>query len=210
MGMLRSAFGPSKNEIWSQIADEIGGELILDRFWKSGGLRFQHGEWEILLDTFTVQHDKSSSTYTRLRAPFVNKDGLQLKLAREGFFSKIGKLFGSQDIQIGDPYFDEKFVIKGNDEDKIRQLLASDKLKQLIDLQPRIWLSIKDNEGWFGKSYPDDVDLIEFQCGGVVKDKERLHSLFFLFATLLERLVEIDSAYAHDPGVRLIKQETDD
>lgn len=28
MGLLRDAFGPSQNEIWSQIAGEIGGELI--------------------------------------------------------------------------------------------------------------------------------------------------------------------------------------
>lgn len=207
MGMLRSVFGPSKKEIWSQIADEIGGDFIEDGFWKSGGLRFQHGEWEIVLDTYTVQSDNTSSTYTRLRAPFVNKDGLYFKISREGFFSKIGKFFGMQDLEIGDPYFDEKFIIKGNHEDKIRRLLASDQLKELIDLQPHLSLTIKDNEGWFGKSYPDDVDLVEFVCGGVLKDKERLHGLFLLFSLLLERLVEIDSAYEHDPGVRMIKDE---
>ena len=28
MGILRSAFGPSKDEIWTQIATDIGGEFI--------------------------------------------------------------------------------------------------------------------------------------------------------------------------------------
>ena len=28
MGILRSAFGPSKGEIWTQIATDIGGEFI--------------------------------------------------------------------------------------------------------------------------------------------------------------------------------------
>lgn len=205
MGLLKSVFGPSRKEIWSQIADEIGGEMIDAGFWKGDGLRFRHGEWEILLDTYTVQTGNSSVTFTRIRAPFVNKDRLQLKLYREGFFSSIGKFFGMQDIEIGDPCFDDKFIIKGSDENKIRQLLSSNQLKELIDLQPNISLVIKDNEGTFGKSYPEDVDLVEFACGGVVVDKEKLRALFFMFSVLLERLVEIDSAYAHDPGVRLLE-----
>jgi hypothetical protein len=108
-----------------------------------------------------------------------------------------------QDLVIGDDFFDEKFVIKGNDEERIRQLLSDDKLKQLIDMQPRITLEVRDDEGWFGTKFPDGVDQVVFQCVGVMKDTDKLKSLFYLFSVLLGRLVEIDSAYEHDPGVRL-------
>ena len=87
MGLLRSAFGPSKSEVWLQIAKDIGG------LYKDGGifgrdvLRYQAGDWEITLDTYTVSNGKSSNTYTRMRAPFVNKDGLYFKIYREGFFA---------------------------------------------------------------------------------------------------------------------------
>ena len=87
MGVLRAIFGPSKDEIWSQISKDIGGEFIDAGFWGTDGLKYRHGEWEILLDTYTVSHDKGSTTYTRMRTPFVNSDGLRFKIYREGFFS---------------------------------------------------------------------------------------------------------------------------
>lgn len=203
MSILRAIFGPSKKEIWSQIADEIGGEIIAGGFWKKGGIRFQHGEWELVLDTYTVSNGKHSSTYTRLRAPFLNKDKLYFKIYREGLFSAMGRFFGLQDLVIGDDYFDKKFVIKGNNAEKIKTLLNDDRLKELIDMQPKISLEIRDDEGRFGTKFPAGVDLVTFQCGGVVKDKKRLKALFYLFALLLERLVQIDSAYENDPGLQL-------
>lgn len=118
-------------------------------------------------------------------------------------FSPLGKLFGMQDIEIGDPFFDEEFVIKGNDAAKIGMLLYDPKLRQLIHDQPRIHLQVKDDEGWFGKSFPEGVDELYFRCVGVMKETALLKALFELFATTLERLVRIDSAYADDPGVQL-------
>lgn len=38
MGILRSAFGPSKDEIWTQIATDIGGEFIEGGFWGNARL----------------------------------------------------------------------------------------------------------------------------------------------------------------------------
>ena len=203
MGFLRSIFGPSQDEIWGQIAADIGGEYIDKGFWSTNELCYQHGEWELLLDTFTVSNGKSSTTYTRMRAPFVNKDGLYFKIYREGLFSGMGRFFGMQDLQIGDPYFDDAFVIKGNHPEKIRQLLADANLKRLVDQQPRISLEIRDDEGWFGASFPDGVDELYFQRVGVMKDVVELKALFQLFCLTLHRLVRIDSAYENDPNVQL-------
>jgi hypothetical protein len=203
MGFLRSAFGPSKDEIWSQVAASIGGEFIDGGFWKTGALVFQHEEWQMVLDTYTVNTQNSHQTYTRLRAPFVNRDGLRFNIYRAGFFSAIGKVFGMQDITIGDPLFDDQFIIKGNDEEKIRLLFNSAEIKRMIQQQPRIRLQVKDDEGWFGTSFPQGVDELYFLCGGVVKDAYLLRGLFDLFAVTLERLVQIDSAYEDDPNVRL-------
>ena len=132
MGILRSIFGPSKGEIWSQIAMDIGGHYDYEDGWFSGRdvVRYRAGEWEITLDTYSSGSGKGRVTYTRMRAPFVNKDGLYFKIYREGYFTSIGKFFGMQDIQIGDPYFDENFVIKGNNEEKIRLLLRDTTLWQ--------------------------------------------------------------------------------
>ena len=199
----KSIFGPSKDEIWTKIAADIDGEFIEGGFWGKDVLIYKHGEWQILLDTYVVSTGTSSHTVTRMRAPFVNKDDLYFKISREGFFSSIGKFFGIQDIEIGDPFFDKQFVIKGNNQEKIKLLLADSRIKELCQSQPRIHLSIKDDEGWFGTDFPEGVDELYFECVGVIKETERLKALFGLFCLVLQRLVQIDSAYEDDPQVTL-------
>ncbi len=207
MGIIRSAFGPSKDEIWTQIATDIGGEFIEGGFWGTDVLTYKHGEWQILLDTYTVTTPAgqvtTTTTHTRMRAPFINKDGLYFEISREGIFSSIGKLFGMKDIEIGDPSFDKQFEIKGNSPEKIKLLLADTRIRKLCETQPNILFKIKDDEGWFGADFPEGVDELYFECAGVIKKTELLKSLFALFALTLERLVQIDSAYENDPQVTL-------
>ena len=147
MSKRRSILGPSKDEIWTQIATEIGGEFIEGGFWDNNVVVYKHGEWQIVLDTCTVTASTgattTATTYTRMRAPFINKDGLYFNISREGFFSSIGKFFGMQDIEIGDPFFDDQFVIKGNSPEKIKLLLPDDRIRELCQRLPRIHLWIK-------------------------------------------------------------------
>lgn len=202
-GKRKSIFGASKDEIWEQIATDIGGEFIEGGFWGKDVLIYKHGEWQILLDTYVISTGTSSYPLTRMRAPFVNKDGLYFKISRKGFFSAIGKFFGMQDIEIGDSFFDDQFIIKGNDAEKIKLLLADGNIKDLCQRQPRIELRIKDDEGRFGPDFPEGVDELYFECVGVIKETSLLKSLFALFCLILERLVRLDSAYEDDPQVPL-------
>ena len=137
MSKRRSFFSPSKDEIWAQIATDIGGEFIDRGFLGEKVLIYKHGEWQILLDTYTVTAPTgtaaaaTATAYTRMRAPFINKDDLYFNISREGFFSSIGKFFGMQDIEIGDPFFDNQFLIKGNSPEKIKLLFADDRIREL-------------------------------------------------------------------------------
>ncbi len=207
MSIRRSIFGPSKDEIWRQIASDLAGEFVDGGFWEENAVTYNHGEWQIVLDTRTETTYTGATMmtmqYTRMRAPFVNKDGLYFDISNEGFFSSIGKLLGMQDIVVGDQVFDDRFLIKGNSPDKIRLLLADDRIRELIEKQPKVHLRIKDDEGMFGTDFPDGVDELHFECAGVIKENEALKDLFELFCLILERLVQIDSAYEDDPNVTL-------
>lgn len=195
MGMLREIFGPSKAEVWEQLCREIGGKFINGGFWKGSRVEVKHKEWLITLDTYTVSTGKSSTTYTRMRAPYNNPDGFRFKIYRKGIFSGIGKALGMQDIEVGYEQFDEDFIIQGNDEYKLKQLFAADKIRDLIDAQPQILLQVKDDEGFFGASFPDGVDELYFQVVGVIKDVERLKLLYELFSEVLNQLCLMGSAY---------------
>jgi len=138
-----------------------------------------------------------------MRAPFVNRDGFRFTIYRRGLFSDLGKLLGMQDIEIGDAEFDRDFVIKGNNEAQVLTLFGSLRVRQLIQAQSSIRLEVKDDEGWFSANFPEGVDELYFQVVGVVKDVERLKSLYALFAETLNHLCHIGSAYENDPHLAL-------
>lgn len=203
MGLLRQVFGPSKEEIWSQLSQELGADYQEGSFFKEGKVVLSHREWEITLDTYTVHTGKSTIIYTRMRAPYVNRDGAWFNIYRKSVFSWVGKLFGVKDIEIGDSFFDEEFIIQGEPEALVSRLLSNVEVRQLIQAQPGIHFQVKDDDGWFKSKFPEGVDELYFEVVGVIKDRERLKSLFDLFALVLDELCRFGSAYETDPNVIL-------
>ena len=196
-------FGPSKEEVWRRLCEEIGAEFVEGGFWKGSKVQAHVGPWTVILDIHTVSSGHSHVSYTRMRAPYVNPEGFRFTIYRKGLFSELGKLLWMQDIEVGHPEFDEAFIIKGNDDDKVRTLFADPKIWRMIQDQPKIRLEVKDSEGWFGPKFPEEVDELHFQVIGVIKDVERLKALFDLFAAVLDQLCKIGSAYKQEPGVEL-------
>ena len=201
--MLRNIFGPSKDEVWRQLSAEMGAEFVGGGFWQGDKVQARVKEWVITLDTHTVSADENTVTYTRMRAPYVNRDGFRFKIYRRGLLSGLGKRLGMQDIEVGFPDFDHDFIIQGNDEGKVRQLFDDPAVRALVQSQPHIELEVRDDEGWFGAGFPEGVDELHFQVVGVVKDVGRLKSLYELFAEVLNRLCHIGSAYETDPMLKL-------
>lgn len=199
MGLFSAIFGPSKREIWAQIARDIGGNLDEGGWLGTDVLWYEAESWRISLDTFS-SGGEHTTTYTRMRAPFLNKRGLRFKIYPQGFFANVGKALGTQDIQVGDRFFDDAYMIKGNNEALVREFLQDPDLRAWIQLQPNILFEVRDDGGWFSSKYPEGVDELYFCCRGVLTDEPRLKNLFDLFAHALERLVEIDAAAPRHVG----------
>ncbi|MBI1853544.1 MAG: DUF3137 domain-containing protein [Planctomycetes bacterium] len=202
MTILRKLFGPSRDEVWRDLSRQIGAEFVDGRWWQRSRVEAHVGEWTVTLDVFVVSTGKSSHPFTRLRAPYVNRDGFRFEIYRKTIFSGLGKRFGMQDIEVGDSELDDAFIFKGNDEAKVRTLLQSAQIRQLLRAQPAVHFQVKDDEGWFGPQFPEGVDELHFQIHGIVKDVNRLKGMFDLFAETLHQLCVMGSAYEKDPGVR--------
>ena len=70
-----------------------------------------------------------------------------------------------------------------------------------MSCQPSVNIEVRTGEGLFSNKYPDGIDELYFSCVAVMKGKEDLKNLFELFSQILNRLVQIDSAYQNDPDV---------
>jgi hypothetical protein len=195
MSALRKFFGPSKEAVWRQLCAEIGAEFVKGGFWKGDKVVARHGEWTIVLDSYAVSTGKTTVVYSRLRAPYANPEGFRFTIYRRHLFSDIAKWFGMEDIEVGYVSFDRDFIIKGNDRAKVRALFDNAKLRELISAQPRIHLTVKDPEKFFGTELPADTDVLCFHVSGIIKDVERLKLLFELFAEMLDQLCRMGSAY---------------
>ena len=201
MSIARRLFGPSRKEIWLKLSEEVNGRFVEGGFLGRDKVEVEHGGWTLTLDTYVVSTGKVILTFTRMRAPYVNPDGFRFTVYRKSIFSGLGKLLGMQDIEIGDPPFDEGFIVKATDEPAVRMLLANATIRDLLSKQKDIQLVVKDDEGWFGTKFPEGVDELYFVTGGTITDIDRLKLLYDLFAETLDELCRIGAASRTPPDV---------
>ena len=202
MSFLKSLFGPSQKVIWRQLSQEVRGKFHEGGFLTTTAVQARAGDWIITLVTVTTGDGKTNQTFTRLRAPYFNPERFRFEIYRASIFSGLGKAMGMQDIPVGHPRFDQDFVIKGNEPQRVRRLFDNPRIRKLIDAQRRIHLSVKPHEGWLSK-FPDGVDELHFQAAGVIKDLAQLKTLFDLFAEVLREVCHDGKAYEDDVRIHI-------
>ena len=87
------------------------------------------------LDFFSNMYKQGSGdnqvVYTAFTFRLTTVQDLSFRLYKEGFFSKIGKMVGMQDIQLGHQNFDDQYMIKSDNERFVKQLLNA-RIRQLF------------------------------------------------------------------------------
>jgi hypothetical protein len=72
--------------------------------------------------------------------------GLGLWLSREGALSGVARFIGMQDIEVGDPRFDGRFIVQGRPEAAVRALLTEPVRDTLIAIQDQaLRFEVKDD-----------------------------------------------------------------
>lgn len=210
--MSKLWFGETtQEEIWQQLVNEINQEnsgMTAEVHDKGKVIKAKVGEWTVTLDTVTTVVSTGKVmipvSFTRMRAPYLNQDGLRFKVYRASMFSNLGKYFGMQDIEVGDEQFDEEFIIQGTSKEKVRELLVNEKIKALLSDQPDIGtFEVKGDDGWFEQDFPEGVDELVFTAKSKMDNPAQLKNLFVLFAEVLNQLCAIGSADKNKPPENL-------
>ncbi len=187
MKLLRALFGPSRRDVWRQLAEDVDGQFHEGGLFSPFAVQARTGDWIITLDTYTSGDGKTNQTFTRIRAPYFNPEGFRFEIYRAGLLSGLGKAMGLRDIEVGHPRFDRDFVIKGDAPRRLRRLFDNRKIRAGIQAQPKIHLSVKGRGGWFSK-FPDGVDELHFRAERAIKDLRQLRTLFDLFGEILRQI----------------------
>jgi hypothetical protein len=181
-----------KDAVWDRINNNITDKISDPEFLKKNIIELNVKNWIITLDTYTSR----DSVYTRIRTPYVNTSGFHFKIFRKGLMSNVMKLFGMQDIEIGDTDFDNDFIIQSDDTEKVKNMLSDRVLRELISEQPTIFIQVKNDEGWFNEAFPNGVDELYIEVKSVISNIDQLESLYNIFTKILDYLCSISSEYS--------------
>jgi hypothetical protein len=188
----------NSDEIWRHFSSETNGTYIVGKYQNLDGVEIKHLDYNIFFDSYihyqTVGGRSYDTVFTRVRLEFKSPDDFRFRLTKQGIIDNIGKMFGSKDILVGDKRFDNKFIVKSNNEFKIQTLFSNQIIKDLILAQTNIQLQILDKEGIFDEPIGEGNSMLYYISETKVRDIAQLNSLLKLFKTLIEELVKLHSA----------------
>jgi hypothetical protein len=205
----------SEREAWAEIVEATGGYMVGESgVWGTGGrveAPVDGGQWRriVSLDVYIVPVLVGKvivpMPFARAVATFPTPapgEGLRLSVSRANPFTGIGKLFGMQDIEVGDTDFDRAFVVKGNDPERVRELLGGESgtpLRQSLENLPGISFGVSDDgreadvpRSGTGEAVSTGSDVIYAVMGAA--GSEELVALFNLVAETLRGLYRIGAA----------------
>jgi len=188
----RGLFKHHGQEVWEQLAAEMGGEFEKHTSWKRDRIHARVAGWTVTLDIHSEAGYRSEAMHTRFRGAHLGGSGLRFEIYHHGIFDGVARLLGSHIVPIDDAAFDRMFTIKATDADKIRELLKNDRIRELMMTEPEINVQLRDSGDWFAEDHPDGVDEIVLEVEGEVKSQQRIERLFRLFAEILHAAGEID------------------
>jgi hypothetical protein len=177
-----------KSNIWKEFAKESNGKYIEGFSWQSAKTEIEYNDLKIIFDNYTLWSGKYSKEMTRIIAPFKSTDNFRFEIYRSGLIRNIEKLFGGQDVKIGHEDFDKEFIIKTNNEHKIKDLLQNQKIRNLIEIQKNVNIEISDQKGIWEEKLPEMEFELSFYEDGEIKDIEQLKNLLNLFKELIDAL----------------------
>ena len=109
VGMVGRARMRVTRQRWTGAADLLGFAEVRSGF--RPRISGSEGQVRTTVDVYSKSSGESQSTYTRYRIEF-HSIGLGLRLSRQTGWRGVLRVFGAQDIEVGNATFDANFVIK--------------------------------------------------------------------------------------------------
>ena len=133
---------------------------------------------------YTAKYLDSDTRHFLAECNFSKCMPFSLVIWREDYMDKIMKVFGQQDIVIGDHQFDKKYNIQSNSQNMARDFFHSQQLKDLIlDLDlSGMWIVDKDN-----------VFALSYRVFSAMDDMNAYDKAHDLFCAIIDSLVEISA-----------------
>ncbi len=171
---------------WGEFARGAGLVLTPGSMFKAPTVAGAYSGFSVYLYTYAQGSGKQKTTYTSMVVYLPMQNRAHLRISREGFFTKITKAFGAQDIQIGDPAFDQAYIIKSDTPDLVALLLTPQIRGALLQGDQNMNLTVSRG-------------TVSYMQVGVLMDSRRLRQILDTLVLASRRVVEVETPAAAQP-----------
>jgi len=174
--------GESENEIWKTIAEQLNTTEGKKKYYTA---QFPTEKHSVTIHV-DVDHDSSEDEegpITSFTARLSDQTSFRFRVEKQNLKHSIGKLFGMQDVIVGHPEFDKKFLIQSNDETKVKELFSNAEVSAALLKQPVTHCEIRENR--IGANRETVLDL---EIEGGLTDPDELENIYQPFKTILTYL----------------------
>ena len=182
---------PSNNgeEIWKQFASENKGRYVIGEGENHDRVELIYRNQLIILDKYRYNGTGAASNlFTRIRMELNAHDDFRFKVVNQGIINTIGKYLGFQDIEIGRPEFDRRFLVQGNDKLRISTLFSNQDLMFYLLKQKDVQLELLYKEGVFHEPIAAGNCMLYFLSETIPKKTEELNDLLRMFQILFDQI----------------------
>jgi len=175
--------GTSLDEVWKQIDEDFS---RYQEVYEYNAIIEQQGRSVTLdIDIDLGGGFEGGYALTRFMSPLKSFDDFRFSLHRQDLLDGIGKLFGMEDIKIGSPEFDKNIVIKSNHPDRIKDILSSTQIREVIQSLPNFEFHI----GHHHSSHTEvESAFLELRIDEGITDTARLRLIYGAFILVLEKV----------------------
>ena len=114
-------------ESWITAARMLHLNYSDEGFFNSGTISGKCSGHRVLVSTYTRGSGKSSQVYTKYQLKYRSHIPLYFKITRQGILHGLGQLVGFQDVEVGNPSFDDMVVLQGRRPAKMIEFLTIEK-----------------------------------------------------------------------------------
>lgn len=161
---------------WKAFAQEIGGSYCLSEEGTSE-VKGTFNEFPFTLKMIFIQAAPKVNLFlTHFEINLPKPSRLKFKIYREGIIQKLTKLFGTQDIIFNDRSFDKKYIIEGNDEAKVKEIITPSIRAKIIELGEILMIL--------------DGDTLIYEQSGKIIDTKKLLMILQMMTELTGKIKE--------------------
>lgn len=122
---------------------------------------------------------------TRFNAPLRKFDDFKFSLHQADFLDDIGKFLGMQDVKVGNEEFDKKVIVKTNDEERIKTVLSSATLLDVLQTLPSFTFHITHQHS--ANTEVESASL-ELRIEEGITDSSKLRLIYAAFVLILDEI----------------------